>query len=274
MPKPVSTPRIYVDTSVYLDLITRESKPHPETREPRWKSAKALFDAVNDGRVILCASALIEAEVKCLWAVRDGSEKILQLVDGWFTAKSTQWTDVDRFLAREAFGLARKWHPFRANRGTHIGGADATHLAAAVRLHCDYLMTQDGGFPIGQTVEGVEVGWPTEVWPRHLLDDLPVDETPTEGVALPAEPKVTNAELKATNAARRPKKSPPKASAPNTTESSLPKATATKGGRVKRVATKVSDIESSKDEGTTRRANAGPKGPAGKARGAARDPAR
>lgn len=170
---PDTTPvRIYVDTCVYLDLLTANKELHAETQEQRWKSAKALFDAVNDDRVVLGASALIEAEVQCVGAVRDGSEPILDQVRGWFTAESTQWTDVDRFLARDAAKLARECHPHRADSSKKLGGADATHLAAAIRLRCDYLMTHDGGFPIGQEVGGVKVLRPKEVWPKHLLDDL------------------------------------------------------------------------------------------------------
>ncbi len=172
MPKTTPALRIYVDTCVYLDLLTANTEPHADTGEPRWKSAKALFDAVNDGRVILAASALIEAEVQCVGAVRDGTEPVLTQVRGWFTAEATEWTDVDRFLAREAAKLARVWHPQRADKGKRLGGADATHLAAAIRLGCDYLMTTDGGFPLGQEVNGVRVVRPTEVWPKHLLDDL------------------------------------------------------------------------------------------------------
>lgn len=172
MPKATSAPRIYVDTCVYLDLLTANETLHPDTNEPRWKSAKALFDAVNDDRVILAASALIEAEVQCVGAVRDGTESILHQVSGWFTAEATLWTDVDRFLAREAARLARIWNSQRTDKAKKLGGADATHLAAAVRLDCDYLMTNDGGFPIGRRVEGVTVTRPNEVWQRHLLDDL------------------------------------------------------------------------------------------------------
>lgn len=171
MPSDHSPPRIYVDTCVYLDLLTKNEEAHPDTGIPRWVSAKALFDAVNDDRVTLAASALIEAEVQCVGAVRDGTGPILEMVRGWFTAEATQWTDVDRFLATEAARLARAWHSSRADTRKRLGGADATHLAAAVRLGCDYLMTHDGGFPLGQDVEGVKVGRPTQVWQRHLLDD-------------------------------------------------------------------------------------------------------
>lgn len=172
MPRKNLPPRIYVDTCVYLDLLTRNETPHTDTGEPRWRSAKALFDAVNDDRVILAASALIETEVQCVGAVRDGTDAVLDLVRGWFTAEATLWTDIDRFLARDAARLARIWHAERADRRKKLGGADAAHLAAAVRLQCDYLMTNDGGFPIGHDVEGVTVARPSEVWPRHLLDEL------------------------------------------------------------------------------------------------------
>lgn len=167
-------PRIYVDTCVYIDLLTRNAEPHAQTGEPRWTSAKSLFDAVNDDRVILAASALVEAEVQCFGAVRDGSEPVLAQVRGWFTADGTHWADVDRFLARDAARLARRWYPSRADKTKKLGGTDALHLAAAVRLGCDYLMTHDGGFPIGQAVEGVSVMRPAEVWPRHLFDDADV----------------------------------------------------------------------------------------------------
>lgn len=164
---------IYVDTSVYLDLLTKNTEPHKETGEPRWVIAKALFDAVNDDRVTLAASSLIDAEVSCAGAVRDGGETVVRQVRGWFTSVSTQWADIDRFLARDAGELAREWHARRANSRKRLGGADALHLAAAVRLDCDYLMTHDEGFPLGHTVEGVHVIRPVVVWPQHLLDGLP-----------------------------------------------------------------------------------------------------
>lgn len=171
MAKPTS-PRIYVDTCVYLDLLTQNTTEHADTGEPRWKSAKALFDAVNDDRVVLAASALIEAEVQCVPAVRSGTQSAMDQIRGWFTAEATLWTDVDRFLAREASRLAGQWHDKRADQKKRLGGADATHLAAAIRLGCDYLMTTDGGFPLGHEVEGVTVQRPEVVWPVHLLDDL------------------------------------------------------------------------------------------------------
>lgn len=163
-------PAIYVDTCVYLDLLSKNEEQHKDTGDPRWQVAKALFDAVNDERVVLAASSLIEAELLCAASVRDCAHSVANQVRGWFTASSTEWTDVDRFLAREAGKLARCWHQHRANKKRRLGGADATHLAAAVRLNCDYLMTHDEGFPLGHTVSNVKVVRPRVVWPEHLLD--------------------------------------------------------------------------------------------------------
>lgn len=162
--------RIYVDTNVYFDLLAKETKLDKETNEPRWKIAKKLFDAVNDDRVVLGASALIEAEVGCLGKVRNGDAEVLAQVREWFRAPATEWTDIDRFLARDATRLSKEWHDRREAKNGKLGGADATHLAAAIRLKCDYLMTQDEGFPIGHTVEGVKVMRPAVVWVEHLMD--------------------------------------------------------------------------------------------------------
>jgi hypothetical protein len=123
--------------------------------------------------VVLAASPLLQAEVMCLAAVRDGSRGNFDRVQGWFTAKSTRWTELDRRLANHAASLASKWHPYRENTdGKKLGGADALHLAAAIRTGCDYLMTHDRGFPLGYTVEGVQVLRPATVWQPDLLEDL------------------------------------------------------------------------------------------------------
>jgi predicted nucleic acid-binding protein len=171
MTRPEPPPVVYVDTCVYFDLLGRNGESHANTGRPRWESAKAVLDAVNDNRVVLAASALIEAEVNCLALVRDGAQAVHDRVRGWFTAPATRWTDVDRFLARDSADIARRFHQHAA-AGKKLGGADATHLAAAVRLGCTHLMTHDGGFPLGHTVDGVQVIRPAEVWPRDLLDEI------------------------------------------------------------------------------------------------------
>lgn len=172
-------PIIYVDTSVYCDLLVRNGKLDKDTGVVRWKVAAPLFQAINTGRVILAASALIEAEVACLAPYRDNEPGVHDKVRGWFTAKSTLWTDVDRFLARDAARLCTEWHEHRERDGAKLGGADATHLAAAVRLGADYLMTHDEGFPIGHVVRGVHVVRPAPVW-VPTLDDVLAEDTASD----------------------------------------------------------------------------------------------
>lgn len=175
MPRPRrrldNAPLIFPDSSVYIDLVTENRTPHKDTGEERWKSAKELFDAVNSNRVRLAASALVQAEVCCNGEVRLGAERVRKLLDGWFTAPSTIWTDLDRFVAREAARLADEHADKRENRKRTFAGGDATHLAAAIRLGCGYLMTHDEGFPIGHTIEGVEVLRPRQVWTPQLFDE-------------------------------------------------------------------------------------------------------
>jgi predicted nucleic acid-binding protein len=171
MTRPEPKPVVYIDSCVYLDLLGKNREKHKDTQQPRWESAKAVLDAVNTDRVVLAASALIEAEVNCLAVVRDGAQAIHDRVRGWFTAASTLWTDVDRFLARDAAKLAQRYQQY-VPAGKKLGGADATHLAAAVRLGCTHLMTHDEAFPIGHVVNGVQVMRPAEVWPRDLLDEI------------------------------------------------------------------------------------------------------
>jgi predicted nucleic acid-binding protein len=166
-----TAPLIYVDTCVFLDVLFERTSPHPDTGEPRWTSAKALFDAINDGRANLATSALVEAELGCFADVRDGGTDIHDKVRRWLDAPppSTVYAEVDRSLARDGVRLSQALHR-NDPKAKQLKTLDAVHMAAAVRLRADYLMTQDGAFPIGQTVEGVQVKRTETVWPAGLWD--------------------------------------------------------------------------------------------------------
>ncbi len=180
-PKPPIPPKIYVDSNIYLDLITMNRTPQAATGRERWIVADSIFNAVNQDRVSLAASALIEAEVCCNGEARAGDERVRKLLNGWFTAPATAWTDVDRFLAREAARLSAEHSSKRADKNKSFSGADAIHMAAAIRLSCGYLMTNDGGFPIGHTIEGVVVMRPDQVWDPELFDEPAVSMLVQEG---------------------------------------------------------------------------------------------
>ena len=164
-------PLIYVDSSVYLDLIMKNDEPSPGSASPRGHDAFVLFKAIEAGLARLASSPLIEAEVMCNGQTDQAKERIRVLLKTWFQSPNTVWTDIDRTLSRAADELMKK-HRNDALPGKKMGPADALHLAAAVRLKCDSLMTQDGGFPIGHTVDVVRVSYPEVVWQASLLEDV------------------------------------------------------------------------------------------------------
>jgi predicted nucleic acid-binding protein len=165
---------VYVDTCVYLDLITRNEDPHGDTGEPRWQSARSLFEAVDRGAIRLVASPLIEAEVLCNGRTqgrRERSERVAARLHTWFTSPETLWVDIDRFVAREAARISEQYGSLHEGP-RRFSAADALHLAAAVRANADYFMTHDRGYPVKQNIEGVRVQRPSVVWNETLFDTL------------------------------------------------------------------------------------------------------
>ena len=80
-------------------------------------------------------------------------------------------TEIDRFLAGDALRMIKEFGHLRFNSTKQLRSADALHLAAAVRLGCDYLFSRDGGFPLNHTVEDVRIRTPRVVWQEALFDE-------------------------------------------------------------------------------------------------------
>ncbi|MEU8804775.1 PIN domain-containing protein [Spirillospora sp. NPDC048819] len=168
-------PLIYIDSCVYLDLITRNEDPQAGTGEPRWNSAKRLFEAWHSGHILLAASPLIEAEVLCNGKTeerRQRSNNVEEMLRSWFTSPSVLWVDIDRFTAREAARLRDQYGHLHDEGKRPFGAADALHLAAACRAKCDYFMSQDGGFPFGHAIDKMKVERPKDVWDPTLFDSF------------------------------------------------------------------------------------------------------
>ncbi|KAB2351061.1 type II toxin-antitoxin system VapC family toxin [Actinomadura rudentiformis] len=172
---PDNPPTVYADSCVYLDLITRNEQLQAGTDEPRWKPAKRLFEAWHSGRILLAASALIEAEVLCNGKTqerRQRSTNVDEMLRSWFTSPSILWIDIDRFTAREAARLREQYGHLHDQDKRPFGATDALHLAAACRAKCDYFMSQDGGFPFGHTIDKMKIERPLDVWEPTLFDHV------------------------------------------------------------------------------------------------------
>lgn len=168
------TPLIYLDACIYLDLITRNNQLQVGTERPRWKSAKIVFDALAADQVKLAASALLEAEVLCNGETRarsERSEQVRNQLHSWFVSHRTHWVDIDRFLTQQAIALRQEYGHLRQEGERPFSAADALHLAAAVRLKCDYFMSQDDSFPYDQTIDKTRIIRPDFVWQPGLFDD-------------------------------------------------------------------------------------------------------
>lgn len=153
--------RIYLDADVYLALIKGEVA--------RVDIARSLLRDGQEKRFAIVASTLVYAEVCGHGDVRSANDVALvdAKVSAFFEHGFIQWVEVDLVVAREARRLSRE-HRLR--------GADAIHLASAVRASCQLLMTWNkNDFPIGRTVEGVEVREPFLFGQRRLDDQLPDD---------------------------------------------------------------------------------------------------
>lgn len=111
------------------------------------------------------ASTLVYAEVCGHGDVRTArhAADIDAKVSAFFEQGFIEWVEVDLTVARDARRVSKE-HGLR--------GADAIHLASAVRASCDVLMTWDKRFPIGKAVDKVEVQEP-RLFGQLQIDDLP-----------------------------------------------------------------------------------------------------
>ncbi len=153
MPSGAKVPLVYLDTSVWLLSIAGQDG-HAVT--------DSILLAAAEGRIDVLASWLVRAEVQTAAAPSvpdDVKEAVAALLDN----EGVRWVAVDRFVAQDAVALSQALPK-------PLAGADAVHLATAVRHQCDYLMALDGKFPFGDQVKGVQVMKPAPVWAVDLLD--------------------------------------------------------------------------------------------------------
>lgn len=150
--------RLYLDADVYLALIKGEPG--------RVDIARSLLADAQQKRFTVVASTLIYAEVCGHGDVRAAAnaDAVDERIAAFFEQGFLQWVEVDLVIARDARRLSRE-HRLR--------GADAIHLASAVRARCDALMSWNKkDFPIGEQVAGVDVREPF-LFGQSSIDELP-----------------------------------------------------------------------------------------------------
>ncbi|MFF5238529.1 type II toxin-antitoxin system VapC family toxin [Streptomyces microflavus] len=150
-----------MDACIFVNVIRREAKLWPE-------SLKILL-AAERGDIRLVASTLLLVELSgqkrsddaTFRAKRDG------VIEQFLDSLNVEWVEVDQITVRETRKISESHR---------LLGADAAHLATAVRRNADYFISRDKHFPYGQTVGSrTKVVQPTLLW-NPTTDDIAVDQ--------------------------------------------------------------------------------------------------
>lgn len=145
-------PIVYVDSCVFFHVIKQE--------RGLWRSSLQVLLAAERGDISLVASTLVLAEVGG-WHGDVSSDVQEKVIERYLLGDSVGWVEVDLFTVDAARGLARD------NR---LRGADAVHLASAIRAKASHLMTNDERL-LSAAAPGVEVCRPRVVWQATLEDE-------------------------------------------------------------------------------------------------------
>lgn len=161
------TPLVYLDTAVFLNVIKRE--------KGFWAPALQVLEAAHRADIHLLLSTLVLAELAGVKGDVDPDEHD-RVVDRYLLQNAAiTWVDVDLSIAIDARVVAREL-PLR-------GGADATHMATAVRHSADYFMSVDGEFPYGTDYKHVRIRRPEVVWQETVDDVLIATEASADSAA-------------------------------------------------------------------------------------------
>ena len=154
-------PLVYVDACIFLNVIRRE----PEL----WPDSLKILLAAHRGDIRLVASTLLLVELNgekrsASAAFRAERDKVIQQ---YLDALEVEWVEVDHITARDTRKIAEQHG---------LLGADAAHLATAVRRNAEYFISRDAQFPYGATVGSrTKVVKPTILW-NPTVDDVTVDQ--------------------------------------------------------------------------------------------------
>lgn len=152
--------RPYLDANVYITAITGPGVEDPS----RVDTAAKILKSAEDGRLQIIASTLIIAEVVRDKPTTSGGPGVF---DQFILHRFMSWVEMDFNLARKARSLAQTYG---------FKGADAVHVASAIRGGADTFLTWDdkvlNRFPNPDGIEGLRAELPYVVQPPQLALDL------------------------------------------------------------------------------------------------------
>jgi predicted nucleic acid-binding protein len=157
----VAEPLVYVDTCVFVNVIRKEPALWPE-------SLKMLL-AAHRGDIRLVASTLLLVELNGQKRgdeaeYRQQRDKVIQQ---YLDSIEVEWVEVDHVIGREVRKVSEQYR---------LLGADAAHLATAIRRNADYFVSRDGQFPYGSTVGSrTKVVKPGLLW-NPTVEDVSIDQ--------------------------------------------------------------------------------------------------
>ena len=157
MYKSTNTPKVYIDTCIFLNVIKKE--------QGLWSESLKMLLAAERGDIRLVASTLLMIEIGSWNGEVDplARDKVLS---EYLENLSIEWVELDLFTAHEARKLCDLYH---------MRGADASHLATALRRKAEYFITRDKGFPKGQVAgSGLQVSPPLLLW-NPTIEDAHID---------------------------------------------------------------------------------------------------
>lgn len=154
-------PLVYVDACIFINVIRREATLWPD-------SMKVLL-AAHRGDIRLVASTLLLVELNGQKRSDDSEfcAKRDKVVEQYLNSINIEWVEVDHITVRETRRIAEEHR---------LLGADAAHLATAVRRNADYFISRDKQFPYGSVVgPRTKVVQPGLLW-NPTTDDIAVDQ--------------------------------------------------------------------------------------------------
>jgi len=130
--------RVYIDTCCLIDLVKVEiGGGNDQDKENDVWHVKKLMEANRDGEVLLYTSTITIAECRHAGTSPPSEAVKSQFVRLLTSGQYLRLVQMTPFIAQDARDLS--W-----NHGIHLKGADSIHVASAIEMKCEEMLTSNG----------------------------------------------------------------------------------------------------------------------------------